>query len=56
MELICKIIDKDIGHEEIEMNNPEIRFGARGIVIRDDGKIAIFYKKIRTSINYQVVV
>lgn len=43
-ELICKIIDKDIGEMPIEMNNPRLRLGARGIVIREDGKIAIFNK------------
>lgn len=44
MNLICKITDNDIGENYIEINNPKIRLGARGIVIRDDGKIAIFNK------------
>ena len=44
MELIAKITDEDIGEEIKEMNNPKLRFGARGIVIRDDGKIAVFNK------------
>lgn len=44
MNLICKITDKDIGEKYNEIDNPKIRFAARGIVIRDDGKIAIFYK------------
>ena len=44
MDLICKITDKDIGENYIELENPEIRLAARGIVIRDDGKIAIFNK------------
>jgi len=44
MELICKITDKDIGEEIKEMRNPKLRFGARGIVIREDGKIAVFNK------------
>ena len=44
MSLICKITDQDIGEEYVEMENPTLRLGARGIVIRDDGKIAIFNK------------
>ena len=40
MNLICKITDKDIGKQPIEMDNPRLRLGARGIVIREDGKIA----------------
>ena len=44
MDLICKITDQDIGEEYAEMENPRLRLGARGIVIRDDGKIAIFNK------------
>ena len=42
--LICKILDEDIGEQAIELVNPRIRYGARGIVIREDGKIAIFNK------------
>lgn len=42
--LICKITDKDIGENFTEMENPKLRLGARGIVIREDGKIAIFNK------------
>ncbi|MBR6033791.1 MAG: NUDIX domain-containing protein [Clostridia bacterium] len=44
MDLICKITDRDIGEDYIEMENPKIRYGARGIVLRDDGKIAVFNK------------
>lgn len=44
MGLICKVTDKDIGQVAIEMENPEVRLGARGIVVREDGKIAIFNK------------
>ena len=44
MELICKLTDEDIGEKIINMENPKLRLGARGIVIRDDGKIAIFNK------------
>ena len=39
MELICKITDEVIGETSVEMNNPRLRFGARGIIIREDGKI-----------------
>lgn len=43
-ELICKLTDKDIGEIPTEMKKPQLRLGARGIVIREDGKIAIFNK------------
>ena len=42
--LICKITDEDIGEKSVNMMNPKLRLGARGIVIREDGKIAIFNK------------
>ena len=44
MELICKITDQDIGEKYSIMENPKLRLGARGIVIREDGKIAVFNK------------
>ena len=44
MGLICKITDEDIGEKIINMESPKLRLGARGIVIREDGKIAIFNK------------
>lgn len=44
MNLICAITDKDLNEKSVEMSNPEIRYGARGIVIRSDGKIAVFNK------------
>lgn len=44
MELICRITDEDIGERTINMENPKLRLGARGIVIREDGKIAVFNK------------
>lgn len=44
MELICKITDSDIGEELLKMENPRLRLAARGIVIREDGKIAVFNK------------
>ena len=43
MELMCKIIDEDI-EVSVKMNNPRLRLGARGIVVREDGKIAVFNK------------
>ena len=44
MELIYKVTDADIGETAVEMENPRVRLGARGIVIREDGKIAVFNK------------
>ena len=44
MELICKITDEDIGKVSVKMDNPRLRLGARGIVVREDGKIAVFNK------------
>jgi len=44
MELIYKVTDEDIGERSTKMNNPRERIGARGIVVREDGKIAVFNK------------
>lgn len=44
MNLICTITDKDINEKSVEISSPKIHYGARGIVIRDDGKIAVFNK------------
>ena len=44
MNLICKLTDADIGESFTEIKNPKLRTAARGIVIRDDGKIAVFHK------------
>lgn len=44
MKIICKITDEDIGEKIIDMENPKLRLGARGIVIREDEKIAVFNK------------
>lgn len=41
MKIIFKITDKDFGIEPQEMNNCRLRMAARGIVVREDGKIAI---------------
>ena len=44
MSMLFKIIDEDIGEVSKSMDNPRLRLGARGIVLREDGKIAIFTK------------
>lgn len=44
MNLVCKLTDKEIGENYSEIKNPKTRLGARGIVIRKDGNIAIFNK------------
>lgn len=44
MELICKITDEDIGEEIKQTEIKEVRIAARGIVMREDGKIGIFNK------------
>lgn len=54
MNLICKITDKDIGKQPIEMDNPRLRLGARGIVIREDGKLQFLIRVIKMNINYLV--
>ena len=41
-ETIAYINDADFGLESVPLTNPRIRVGARGIVIRDDGKISLF--------------
>lgn len=45
MKVIIEIPDEMFGEKSIAFNNPKIRKGARGIVQRKDGLIAIFYKK-----------
>ena len=42
--LKAKITDNDIGYPMGKLDNPKTRTGARGIVVRDDGKIAILHK------------
>ena len=44
MELIYKVTDMDISNELTLLNNPDVRYGARGIVINDKGEIALFNK------------
>ena len=45
-ELNCikLITDEDLGLIVFPLNEPKVRYASRGIVIRDDGKIALFYK------------
>lgn len=45
MKLIAKVTDKDIGEEIVKMNEPIHRKAARGIVLDEEGNIAVFYKK-----------
>lgn len=44
METIAIITDKDLGLPLLKMNNPTLRIGARGIVVRD-GLIAVIHKQ-----------
>lgn len=44
MNLLFKLTDKDIGIEPKEINEYKLRIAARGIVIKDGGKIALQYK------------
>lgn len=44
MNLLFKLTDRDIGIEPKEMKDYQLRIAARGIVIRNDGKIALQYK------------
>ena len=45
LKCIKIVTDKDLGLEVAPLNNPITRFASRGIVIRNDGKIALFYKE-----------
>ena len=47
MKCFKKITDEDLDLEIIPFNNPRIRFGARGIILNNDGKIAILYKEAK---------
>ncbi len=44
-KIIAIIKDSDVGYQNKDLNNPEIRYAARGIVINKDGDIAVFNKK-----------
>lgn len=45
MEVLFTLTDKDFGIEPQEMNDYRLRVAARGIVIREDGKIALQNKR-----------
>ena len=45
MNILFTLTDKDIGMKEKEINNYKLRVAARGIIINDEGKIAIQSKK-----------
>ena len=47
MSMLFTIIDEDIGEVSKSMDNPRLRLGARGIVLREDGKIA--FDKIKND-------
>lgn len=49
MECIKKLIDENIGLTSIEFNKPRTRYGARGIIIEKDGKIALFNKTMKNE-------
>ena len=44
MKCIKVLTDEDFGNEIKEFNNPEIRYGARGIIFNDKNEIAILNK------------
>ena len=44
MNIIAEITDETFGIKSIPFSNPRIRYGARGIIEREDGLIAIFNK------------
>ena len=49
MKVITEITDDMFGIKPISFNNPKIRYGARGIVKKQDGTIAIFFKKAKNE-------
>lgn len=49
MNIINTITDEYFNLEIKEMNNPRIRYGARGIVLNKDNKIAILNKKYKNE-------
>lgn len=56
MNLLFKLTDKDFGIEPQEMNNFKLRMAARGIVIREDGKIAIQNKANKNEFKLVVFI
>ena len=49
INLIGQITDEDIGEKSKQVEKYRQRYGARGIVIRDDGKIAVFNKALKNE-------
>lgn len=49
MNVIVEITDEMFGLNSVEFNNPKIRYGARGILKREDGCIAVFNKKAKNE-------
>ena len=49
INLIAQIKDEDIGEKSKQVEKYRQRYGARGIVIRDDGKIAVFNKSLKNE-------
>lgn len=49
INLITQIKDEDIGEKAVIAEKYRQRFGARGIVIREDGKIAVFNKSLKNE-------
>ena len=45
MKVIAEITDEMFGKDSVPFNNPKIRYGARGIIERKDGLIAVFNKE-----------
>ena len=45
MELICKIIDEDIGEKFTNMENPKLRLAARGKVLEDTKQLNVIEKE-----------
>jgi ADP-ribose pyrophosphatase YjhB (NUDIX family) len=49
MRCIKKITDEDFGLENLPLNNPRIRYGARGIVLNEKEEVAILYKSAKNE-------
>lgn len=47
--IIDIVSDRDLGLISKDLNNPIIRYAARGIVINDDGDVAVINKKIKNE-------
>ena len=43
------ITDADFGLQDTPLDNPRTRFGARGIIQNDEGKIAVFNKQVKNE-------